>query len=466
MPLPSLSNNNENKKPDKNLPSIEKEIKETLPQDLPDFDDFEEVDLSEDARFKSIDDGLDDDYYEEPEPIDDSRKIKKPQERGYDSPFADEVTEESEKLRKNKSRYIDRKNKKIKPTGGERSIRKVKAKEFDDRKNPSVTAKVVRILLSVVIIFLIGLGVKNTFFPEQIYTPQEIDMLVKNSMGETGFPLERGKQFVEEFTKELLSTDRSDSAANARLARFVSDYENSAVSAVNFPFLTVRSGSQQRVLSDPTVYEYDTIAPYLGRYRVTTLVSDDDGEDSAIVNNNKIDKSHWVTLYMNVFYDTQKNTMSIIKDTVTLLPPYAISTDSDLPRADVIGTGEEDKEATEKLRPTINGFFSAFASASQNSHEEILQYIVENPDPSLYQGFGGNVTLAGSPSESINFIVYKSENSNEWRVLSTVRWKDAKTSKQSIEYVSKYVLTILQFEEKTLVSRVVPYTYVMSPDEN
>lgn len=421
MPLPKLPNDGSS------LPKIDKSTNKGLPK-MEDYNSFSNLPPIE-------------------EPLEQKEVPRENVTNMEDEIFFEQKTEED----------IDVKNKKVLPLGKNKS-KKVRAGDVDNRKNLARTALLIRWAAAIFVVILLGLGIKNTYFPEQIYTPAEIDAIVKTSMGQTGFPLEQGKQLVQSFTKELLTTSNTP-ANNKRLNRFLLGYNTDNAEMADLPYLQVRTGSNQKVIGEPVVYEYDTLLPYAGRYKVTAMVSDDNGDFEKTTNTTE-DTTHWISLAMNVYYNKDDLSLSIIPDTIALLPSYKIGNSADIPSSAKIGTGELAEDMTEVLRPTINGFFKAYANVTFDNREEIVQYVAKDADAQVYQGFGGAVQLNGDPLSSVNYIVYKGANNDEYKVSAKVTWTDAKASNKTVIYQSHYILTINLREESYLVTKIVPFTYI------
>ena len=197
MPLPSLDDNRQEKKPSfGGRPPLES-------LGLPSLED--------DASIEDVD--IDDIRYEDEEVYEEEHQETTPKRRipllnrskvreKEDTLFVDSKSED----------YIDKKRKRIIPTGGKKSMKEIKAKEFDKRKNVASKARMIRSVVSLGLIIMFALGIKNTFFPSNNYTKDEIEQMVLDVSKNTGFPIERGKQLVEDFTYELLTTDRSNQA--------------------------------------------------------------------------------------------------------------------------------------------------------------------------------------------------------------------------------------------------------------
>lgn len=425
---------------------------------LPSLNDFE------DASIDNLD--IDDVYYEEDTEeetslptINESDLPDVEEANGDDDPFIEEDP---------KPERIDKKKKKIIPTGGKKSKKsKVKASDLDSRKNKATQARIIRIFLLLVILIIVGLGIKNTFFPKQTYTHTELNTIVKNLTGQTGFPIERGRQLAEAFVKDLLNDNKENIGRSERLAKMLTG-KNVEDGALNLDFYSKPRGVEQVVLSEPSTFEYDTLTKYLGRYKISTLVASYNEEEfnaaisgkkplSATKAKEKLYNISWVNININLFYDSKTGNISIIKDSISLLPGYNIASDSGVPPTIELGNKTKDDEAIPTLRPLMNGYFKAYASSSDKSHEEILQYIPSKPDPLLYSGYNGQVELDGTPESAIQYQPYKTDNPDEWKVATVVRWK---ATSNGSKYTSRFTLTVSKSGDKLLVTKILPYTYI------
>lgn len=417
----------------------------TSREGLPELDDETIVPLSYDDIYEEEEFEAESDQVETAELPKLERKKKE-----YTSPFASRKAKESEK--------IDKKNKKIIPTGSQTKIRtekvKVKTSDFDERKNLNVKWLIARGIFIAVALVVLFLGIKNTYFPKQIYTPEEIHNLVVNSMGMTGFNLEIGKHLVEGFTDTLLS-DKPD--REELLREF---YLTDQTGSQSIPFYYKSNDSTNTILIGPTVVQAKTYDENQGDFVVTSFVETReinkvDPEQTV----GKIDRK-WITLHINVFYDTVEQNYSIIPETVALKAPIALMSASDISVAEKPGVGDADKDLADRLAPTINGFIREWGKATENSHESLLQYIPKEADPSLYRGFGGQFWLDGEPASAISKEAYHTNDPNEFKVITATRWTDGLNV-----FVSKDVVTlrvVSDEEGKFVVTKFAPFVYIKS----
>ena len=115
--------------------------------------------------------------------------------------------------KKKKKKFIDKKKKKLKPFGN-------KVSKYDDRKDIAVAKKVQRGLVIGGILLVVGLGVKNTFFPSHVFTSDDIAQIAKTSVGQTNFPVDKGQAFAEQFITYYVNVDNNVSVSRTMLSYF------------------------------------------------------------------------------------------------------------------------------------------------------------------------------------------------------------------------------------------------------
>lgn len=355
-------------------------------------------------------------------------------------------------------KYIDKKKKKILPIGTKQKTKKgtIKASDFDDRKNTLTTIKILRTVVMVVLVFIALLGLKNTFMPSNNYTRQEIEGIATNSVGQTGFPKERGQAFAEDFISAYLTINPESKANRDVLAYFYSGGRDSS----SIDTSTIKSGYKvnQVVIGTPRTYEAVLHTSKSAVFNVSALVSNLDGVSSTEDGS----QARWLAFSVNVYYDKNTDQLSIVPNNPTLIPKYNVSGGTKLTIGGDIGNGVVNNDMVQALTPTVDGFIQAYATSSLDSHNEILQYVPKEPDIHLYSGFNGSVKLA-SESNSIDKVVYDTDNEGEYRVLATVKWVDSTSSsnKETITYTSQYVMSIQKTSEgKYVVLRFRPYVFL------
>lgn len=449
MPLPSKKSS---------LPTLPQDTNTSSKKKIP----IKKIDLSEEEVFTSL----------TIEEVEERDAFEKSQDEVYNS-YEEEVQYEGrvkiptpnynepieEESYKKKDKFIDKKNKKIVPTGGEKS--KAKAKDFDKRKNSLATLKLIRVLLGLFFIGIFGLGIKNTFFPEQIYTNDEISTIAVEAIGETGFPMDRGAAFGKEFLNYYLNSDTNDEQTSKILSRFytgeVSNFgTESAVNKLDMP------GTSQKPLSTPILFDQKGITESSAIFKYSVLVSNTDGQSVGEAGELT---AHWLSFSINIYYDKDKDSMIIHPNSPTMIPNYNISETSSLPNASVIGNGEALDSIPEKMNSTIDGFIQAYAVSSINNHADIDQYIPKNFTPDLVSGFGGAVKLFDDKNTSISKDVFNTDESeNIFKADIKVQWQDIQATGNGSVYYSRYILTIEKQNNGTyLVTKIAPYLFI--PEE-
>lgn len=410
-------------------------------------------DLDDEATIEQVD------PYEEEEVYQPRKPKKRPSIPKVDTDGTDDDPYYGEEEEVDEDEGIDKENLKIKPTKMKRSVR---AGEFDTRKNLASRARGVRYISYIIVLTLFILGMKNTFFPPDRYSEEEIRNMARQESNSTGFPIEQGKQVAKDFTKELLTTDGDNQASKERLSRFLDPDSKEKNSDLAAKFISINGKSNQTVIGEPEIFDVLNLSENLATYKVTALVSDDDGQVESKTGDKK-DKTHRVSLYLNMYYDPETNKMSIISDSISLIGNPTLAKDDIVPDAVSLGEEEQEESVIEAMSPTIYGFMEAFADTDINNTDKINQYVSEDADLSVFDGFSGNVILDGNTKDAVQFGVYKS-NENEWKIFTKVKWKDIQASNNSISYTSTYTLTIIKQGDKYLVTKASPYTHV--PDFN
>lgn len=350
-------------------------------------------------------------------------------------------------------KFINKNKKKIIPMGAKAS--KIRARDMDKRKNKAVAIKLVRFIAVIITLFIIFVGIKNTYFPKQIYTPEEIVNISLSAIGNTGFPLERGRALAEEFLKYYVSGDVSDMANKQLLSEFYNGRHSTSnsISGDKRDFAEVK----QKAITDPIMFEEKSYSSYNGIYKFSVLMSDSDG--ATLGNDSKL-RAHWMSFAINVFYDKDTDTMSIHPDSPTIIPTYKIASSSIIPFEEPLGNGVVNDDMIKTLTPTIDGFITAFAKVTDKSHNEIDQYIPAKQPIELISGFGGELKVSGKNRDSIKKTVYNTDDPNIWKVDVKVDWVSEQVTGVSSVYPSRYVMTIQRTSDDVyLVTKFSPYVY-------
>lgn len=440
------------------------EVEQDLPQvDFDEINDSFEDDYEEIDEIDEYEDYEDDyeDYEEENEELEkelekkkkrkSNIKVKKKENKvKYHDPLENDIEQDEDK-------FIDKKNKKIIPTGGNNSKKvKIKAKEVDDRKNALVSAKVITTLIMFIIVCLFGLGIINTFFPRNNFTREEIEFIARSSVNDIGFPIERGQSFAEAFITQYLTIDYRNPQQNVLTSYFYTGDMRQGATSLN---RTMTTNIIQEVIISPQLFESIIFTRYSAQFHLSTFVTNLDGE---LPSREAGMTGRWVSFAVNVYYCHNTDRMAITPDSPILLPTQPILAAQSLPPQRPFGNGNINNDMLPILTPTIDGFVQAFANSSLASHNQVLPFIPANPNVDLISGFGGTVRIRDTPSNSIRKVVYNTNIPGEYRVDVTVDWVEvnANANAQQISHRSRYVMRIITVGEgQFLVTRFAPYLF-------
>ena len=350
---------------------------------------------------------------------------------------------------------IDHKKKKIIPTGGERA--KVNDKNLDDRKNTLVFLKVIRFILLIIIFGLFGLGIKNTFFPSQIYTNEDIENIVKTSMGETGFPKDRGRAYAQEYLNAYLNSTQSKLSRDvlSKLQNNIDKNSNDSVdNSLSGKSVTNTTTFLQKPFYYPTLLSEKVYTLNSAIYKFSVFMTNSNGE---LADRDGNLNGSWVSFQVSVSYDEKTDSLFIV-ESPTLIPNYNINRSSNNFYYKKPGTGEPaDSKINESLKSTIYGFLEAYSKSSFKEHSALDQYIPHDKPIKLINGFNNTVKLE---TNSVNYNTYTTAKENEWKVDITVSWLDLQSSNNSegVKYESHYLMTIQKTEDNVyLVTDFIPY---------
>lgn len=350
---------------------------------------------------------------------------------------------------------IDHKKKKIIPTGGERA--KVNDKNLDDRKNTLVFLKVIRFILLIIIFGLFGLGIKNTFFPAQIYTNEDIENIVKTSMGETGFPKDRGRAYAQEYLNAYLNSTQSKLSRDvlSKLQNNIDKNSNDSVdNSLSGKSVTNTTTFLQKPFYYPTLLSEKVYTLNSAIYKFSVFMTNSNGE---LADRDGNLNGSWVSFQVSVSYDEKTDSLFIV-ESPTLIPNYNINRSSNNFYYKKPGTGEPaDSKINESLKSTIYGFLEAYSKSSFKEHSALDQYIPHDKPIKLINGFNNTVKLE---TNSVNYNTYTTAKENEWKVDITVSWLDLQSSNNSegVKYESHYLMTIQKTEDNVyLVTDFIPY---------
>lgn len=373
----------------------------------------------------------------------------------------------NEKQRESENeKFIDRENKRVVPMG---MPPRIPASRKDQRKDQLLFLKIIRLFVFIVIGGLFALGIKNTFFPPQIYTEEEIKSFATEAAGETGFPKQRGAAYAQEFLMYYLDSSQAQDA-QAKLAKFYTGTtDSSGVASINRTF---ESGSLQRPVNMPILFETVTPDKYISVYKYSVLLTDKNGRTTDSSGNFS---GRWVSFAVSVYYDETSNKLSIHPDSPTLIPTYEIQQASSLPTEQPLGNGTAVEDTNGVFGAAIRGFLQGYAKSTYDNHKDVDQYVMTNPTPSLISGFGGEVELYQSFENAVKYDVFNGENADEYEVNLIVNWKHVEketpsestddkkdqeaVSTQASVFTSRYVMKMKKDGDKIVVTNFRPHVY-------
>lgn len=473
---PTNSNDNEDKKPNSN--DVSDEQSKNYEESENDFTKLSDKEIhNEDAADKLEEETTNDFTGEDVEENDETppkqiipdevrqnieeEKKKKSIEKS-DDPFMAGTDTQAEP----DGKYIDKKKHKIIPFGGNKSKpRKERSKKFrgesrfDDRKDQGKFIKTIRLVVMAGIVVIFLFGIKNTFF-QSIPNQNEIAAIAKEANGDTGYPTQKGQALAEQFTEAYLSFDSNNS--NDRTLSYFYNGSEKTSTIPDVPNRSFQGIVKQKVLVTPKTFDTVVGNSYSATFYVSTLVSDlkeqasdSDGDQT----------SRWVALAVNVLYDKKHNQLQIAKDSPELIPSFKVSSGQAFSSTgeEPLGTGTADDNALSDMKSTIIGYLTAYADSTTTNHSKLDQYVENNPDPSVIDGFNGKFKFSGDSSNfsASAYPVSSGKDNSQWKVDLKIAWQDADSTKTNgISYSGRYIMTISKKGGKYFVEKFVPYTYV------
>lgn len=451
--------------------------------------DFDENDLEDDSSYfdEYEDDGFEDEEstVEELEELETKRKQKRAFSRNdVNQRAVDREIKAGKNKRKKRQKnkkdttgrdvFVDEKELKVKPFGK----RKLKVNDFDNRKNKQKNAKIVSGVVIVLLVGLVGLGVKNAIVPPKVYSEEEIQAISLESIGYNQFPEDKGRAFVEDFMFAYLTlgTDRDVSSAlsyfyTGTVADPSTKQDTGVVTHAAGSNLSINGAYNQRVVISPKVYDSIIISDNAASFSVrslvqpstTSVVPDENGRLPALEGA----YPYWVSFNINVYYDSEKDVMYISGDSPTIIPNEEIGESKSIPDSVKLGNGEKTEEATvAQITPVINGFVQGYAKSSNSDISSIEQYLSPNADKNTKSGLGGEYVLAGSPTNAIKLQSFNTTNPNELKVLVKVDWLKSISLSGSTESLastinnSQYVATVVKNGDKWEIQKFDSVKYV------
>lgn len=378
--------------------------------------------------------------------------------------------------------YVDKKKKRIIPFGGKKSKphkHKHGYAQFDNRHNLQTSVRIVRALSMSAIVLVVGMGIYNTFF-KHIPNQDEITSIAQSVNGNIGYPTQRGQAFAEQFAQAYLQAYGDSNSQNSNVTLLNYFYNGSGVNAkddmssggdnsadANGQQIKLTGHIKQNILIQPHAYQSAVLSPKSATFYVSALVSNYNGKDTTGQDGKYSAK--WISLAINVLYNPKKDALSIQPDSPSLVPtPNVIGTDNENQNP-LIGNGStiDSKSVTDNINTTITGFLTAYGDITESNHSAINQFINSDAQKSVFQGFGGHYKYVPSSNDSGDMTIYRTDQKDVYKALITATWKGTTDgSSASINYPSKYVITLEKVNNKYFVTNINPFTYIPNNTNN
>lgn len=353
--------------------------------------------------------------------------------------------------------FIDKEKMKIKPFG--RRTRE----SIDSRKNLKRSVVIFKWIIVISVVSLAFIGAYKTFFNAEKIGKKEIESISLKALGETGFPIEKGKGFALDFMREYIE-------AGSGVKNNLGFYYNGSIGESLPDGLTFGKGFKKKIVGNPVIYEHRTVLPYSANYvvGVTVEVSKDDKEDVKDKKTKKEEKPKSETRVefydVGVYYDKEKDLMFITPESPTVVPSINVGSKGQIPAQKALGDGRSDTEIQSQVSPTVIGFLEAYSQSSPTNYDKILPFVPKEAPTSLLTGLDGAYTLGDEPSKSVGIEAFKDE-SGKIKVRAEVRWKVKSSDPEVLgdlraEMESVYVITLSNYEEKFLVEKIAPVVFV------
>lgn len=439
------------------------------------FDSYESEDNYSQDPFDIDYDGLDDEEIEELEKrkaahdfyeVDQeevaaaakSKRRKNNEKKNKNRGFFNSKDKKRKKDKNGADVYVNEKTGKLEPY----AKRKIKVSEFDDRKNRQKKATYIQWGALALGVVLVGAGLKNAIIPPETLTPEEVEVISLETVGATNYPEERAKAVAENFVQAYLAVGNGDVSSDA-LEYFYTgtlkgDFDPELLqNSVQSETVSVNGGFNQKVVLKPSAYESVSIDDNTGYFTVGALVKPDVSlkleEDEP---KPKLDGAgaRWIFFTVNVYYDDEKDTLYVTKDSPTIVPDKEVGATGEAPDMGDIGTGEEAGDDVQAdIEPVIFGYISGYANSSLSNQREIKQYLAPSAEPAAKSGLNGDYELNGSEENAISYKAFTTGDPNELKVKVKVSWLNkisivGNTEEVgSIRYSSNYIATLVKSQD-------------------
>lgn len=360
--------------------------------------------------------------------------------------------------------FVDKENVKLKPFG-----KKVKVGDFDSRNNLESKRKFYRGLFIFGLVAVIGFGAYQTFFPKNILSPNEVEQIAMTSVGETAFPKVRGEGFAVSFIDTLINYSGEDvdrAHRSVALSYFYGRLDNARTGESGSEFVNFNGNFKQNVVHGPVIVSSRSLTDNAGSFQVGVLMrtSNLSNAENKSLSDKAEEELRWTVFNVNVYYNAETDSLAIAPGSPTLLPANNVVANSEVPKAQPLGTDFDDYP--ESIKATVHGFLNGYRTSSKSDWERIRQYIGSDADESLKNGLNSRFDFIekDNPASSIkSFEVFATdETHNVLKVDLTVEWV-IPGENSNIGFPSRYVVTLEKVSGNDYrVTKFAPYYWVES----
>ena len=458
---------------------FESEEDEILDDDSDDDDTFSDVD--EDELYDDSDD--EEEYYEEvveePEPT-------KPKKRASDFSFKKKKRYSGDSKKNHPPKreleeqedFIDEDELKLNPFGDKSKVkasmsRKVKVGNFDGRVNRQTQKTIVKNATLVILGLILVFTVWTAFKPDNSLSDEDITQIAQQAVGESGFPLQEGGGFAQNFMKSYLTLNQDDPGAEQILSYFyggsVNDESNTSGSSSQIN-RSISGTYGQSIVYGPTIYSSRGIDENSANYVIGALVQPRFEAEIDPNTNKPLEEQpqpQWMFFNVNVFYDSESDSFAIVSDSPTVVPNLDSMSPSDVPDPESLGEEIKDDAILAQVDPTVKGFMKAYATSTHEDTSALEQYLSSNADPEARNGLGGQYEIVNADENPFEYTVHADPDlEGVLKIDLMVEWRSTATEKDAANYKSNYVLTLEQGSDgRYYVSKIAPKYYVKGKEE-
>lgn len=333
-------------------------------------------------------------------------------------------------------------------------------------------------LAIMILIFLVGL--KNAIIPPKTLSEADVQNVVMQTTGETGFPLEQGATIAQAFAEAYIPIS-GDSAAQSMLANFYAGqkFDSSNSNTIQGELAPTSSESlEQKIKSGPFIYKQQALDAKTANYVVGMLVYKTSNGQPVTDDKSKNVIYKWLYLNIGVYYDSKTSKFYIDKTSPTIVSEPVMGASADLPSIKEPGNGKTDETVTTDAKDAVIQFMKAWGAGDSSSLSTLVS---KDHTANATDGLNGNYTLSDD-SSSIQFEAYGDPGDGYYRGLVTVKWVDAINGSSqmtdsggnqsnapvsgSVTYTSRYIIKLKkEASGKYSIQDINPYYYVPQAGE-